>query len=69
MVGFANEMSDIGICTRALELCGCWFVCQRWRCMRVARVARIMNWKSYNMEEWRSNDVNMFATENRRPHA
>jgi len=39
------DMSDIGIPTKAPEPCAYWFTSQRWRCMRVARIARIMNWK------------------------
>ncbi|KAG2038799.1 hypothetical protein BDR03DRAFT_282399 [Suillus americanus] len=46
-VEFTDDMSDIGIYIRAPEPCGCWLICQRWRCMRVARIARIMNWKLY----------------------
>lgn len=45
----AGAMSDIGICTRASRLCASRFACQRWRCMRVARIARIMNWTTCNM--------------------
>jgi hypothetical protein len=39
----ADEMSDKGIHMRALEPYVRLSVCHRWRCMRVARIARTMN--------------------------
>lgn len=34
-------MSDMGIDTRASNSCTVLSICQRWRCIRVARIARI----------------------------
>jgi len=41
-----DDMSERGIMTPS-EPSSCSFECQRWRCMRVARIARMMIWKLY----------------------
>jgi hypothetical protein len=40
-IQFIGDMFDIGMHTTMLEPSTCWSICQRWRCIRVARIARI----------------------------